>query len=142
MQSKTQSNGQIENNNHKLEMPKNGNFQSGQNRVEIYTLMILATIRIQRDRFEAEWWPESSPVTKKPKWVKTASMAFFGDTGGGSKWRGAAELRGSLAKAHRLVGVADGGRRRSCGGAAERDPREEREREFPGERERRRKGIG
>ncbi|PON36833.1 hypothetical protein PanWU01x14_325250, partial [Parasponia andersonii] len=36
MQSKTQSNGQIKNYNHKLEMPKNSNFQSGQNEVEIY----------------------------------------------------------------------------------------------------------
>ncbi|PON38964.1 hypothetical protein PanWU01x14_308790 [Parasponia andersonii] len=77
-------------------MTKNDNFQSGQNGAEIYiyTLMILTTIRIQRDQFEAERWPESSPVTEKPKWVEPASMAF---PGGGERRR-AAELRGSSAR--------------------------------------------
>ncbi|PON64300.1 hypothetical protein PanWU01x14_126140 [Parasponia andersonii] len=28
--------------------------------------MILATIRIQRDQFEAKWTPESSPVAENP----------------------------------------------------------------------------
>ncbi|PON43528.1 hypothetical protein PanWU01x14_273010 [Parasponia andersonii] len=48
--------------------------------------------------------------------------------GGGSKWQPSGGSQ--------MIGVADGGWRRSCGGAAERDPREERERDFWGERER------
>ncbi|PON65484.1 hypothetical protein PanWU01x14_116470 [Parasponia andersonii] len=96
--------------------------------------MILVTIRIQRDRFEAERWPESSPVTEKPKWVETAFMAFPGEPGGGDEWRLAAELHGSEARRHRSVGSPDGGRRRFCGGSAEREKRGERKRVFGGGR--------
>ncbi|PON67362.1 hypothetical protein PanWU01x14_103430 [Parasponia andersonii] len=94
--------------------------------------MILATIRIQRDRFEAEKWPKSSPVMKKPKWVEPASIAFLGDTGGGGERRRAVELRGSSARQLRSVGGSDGGWWQFCGGSAEREKKGERKRVFGG----------
>ncbi|PON49205.1 Oxoglutarate/iron-dependent dioxygenase [Parasponia andersonii] len=104
----------------------------------MYTLMILATIQIQWDRFEVERLLESSPVTEKPKWVKLASMAFPGGTGGSGERRATAELHGSSASRRRSVGGPDGGWQRFCGGAAEREKRGERKRVSGREREKER----
>ncbi|PON60844.1 hypothetical protein PanWU01x14_149730 [Parasponia andersonii] len=85
---------------------------------------------------------ESSPVTEKPEKLKSASMAFPGDTDGGSKRRGAAEVRDSSASRRLSVGGPDGGWaavRQWCG----QEIRERREKEIfrERERERRREGI-